>query len=36
MSDEHNYSMEALTVKPMFMGVTLKDMEEFEVTSAPD
>ncbi|MHA2004158.1 MAG: OsmC family protein [Candidatus Thorarchaeota archaeon] len=36
MSDEHNYSVEVRTVKPMFMGVTLKDMEEFEVTSAPD
>ena len=36
MSDEHNYSIKVRTVRPMFMGLTLNDMEEFEATSAQD
>ena len=36
MSYDHSYRVSVRTVKPMFMGVTLDDMAEFEVTSAQD
>jgi uncharacterized OsmC-like protein len=36
MSAEHNYHLDARMIKPMFVGVTLDGMKEFEVTSAPD
>ncbi|MGY5875301.1 MAG: OsmC family protein [Candidatus Thorarchaeota archaeon] len=36
MSDEHNYELEVRITKPMFVGVNLPGMDEFEVTSALD
>lgn len=36
MTQEHSYRVQAESVRPMFIGVRVKDMDEFEVTSAPD
>ncbi len=36
MSENHHYQLEVRVTKPMFVGVKLQGMEEFEVTSAPD
>ena len=36
MSAEHSYHLDARMIKPMFVGVTLDGMNEFEITSAPD
>lgn len=36
MSEEHVYEMENRMIRPMFVGVKIPDMEEFEVTSAKD
>lgn len=36
MSTEHSYHLDARMIKPMFVGVTLDGMKEFEITSAPD
>ena len=34
--DEHVYNVQARIVRPMFAGVKIHDMEEFEVTTTPD
>ncbi len=34
--DEHVYNLQARIVRPMFAGVKIHDMEEFEVTTSPD
>jgi uncharacterized OsmC-like protein len=36
MPNEHVYEMETRMIRPMFAGVKIPDMEEFEVTSAKD
>ncbi len=36
MSDEHRYKMTTRVIRPMFVGVDIEGMEEFEVTSSPD
>ena len=36
MSDDHTYKMTTRVLRPMFVGVDIEDMEEFEVTSSPD
>jgi len=34
--EEHIYKLRARVVRPMFAGVKLPDMDEFEVTTSPD
>jgi uncharacterized OsmC-like protein len=34
--EEHVYKLKARVVRPMFAGVKLPDMDEFEVTTSPD
>jgi uncharacterized OsmC-like protein len=34
--DEHVYKLKARVVRPMFAGIKLPDMDEFEVTTSPD
>ena len=34
--DEHVYNLQARVVRPMFAGVKMHDMEEFEVTTSSD
>ena len=34
--DEHVYNLQARIVRPMFAGVKIHDMEEFEVTTTSD
>ena len=34
--DEHAYNLTARVVRPMFAGVKMHDMDEFEVTTSPD
>jgi hypothetical protein len=36
MTEEHIYEAEVRMLRPMFVGVKIPDMEEFEVTSAKD
>ncbi|MFW9767529.1 MAG: OsmC family protein [Candidatus Thorarchaeota archaeon] len=36
MIDEHVYSLRARVTRPMFAGVKMHDMEEFEVTTSAD
>lgn len=34
--EEHIYNLTARVVRPMFAGVKMHDMDEFEVTTSPD
>lgn len=34
--EEHVYNLTARVVRPMFAGVKMHDMDEFEVTTSPD
>ncbi|TFF91133.1 OsmC family peroxiredoxin, partial [Candidatus Thorarchaeota archaeon] len=36
MSEEHRYKMTTRVLKPMFVGVDIEGMDEFEVTSSQD
>ncbi|MGY5865383.1 MAG: OsmC family protein [Candidatus Thorarchaeota archaeon] len=36
MTEEHVYNLHARVTRPMFAGVKMHDMEEFEVTTLPD